>query len=279
MAAHCGREDDRQPADDGGALPAERLRGSHRMVRPQLLAPRGEHSVRAPPQRPGHRRCHRGAGADGRRGPSRGDVVRQRRTDGKRRRRHPRAQSADPGRRSEARPLAGRRDEAHRRGVQRATGAPEASLGGRARLHGVLRLAPGRDQEGHVRPATIRVGGLGRPLSADRPERPRPELRGDHQDQLAVRQGRRRLSAPERVPPRSSPRPAGRVLAGRAGDHRRRGRRAFGGATLRPLRDELSLGHGAVRAPLLPARGERLRRPAQGRVARRRQGGRGRGRR
>ena len=34
------REDDRQPADDGRALPAERLRGPDRVVRPQLLAAR-----------------------------------------------------------------------------------------------------------------------------------------------------------------------------------------------------------------------------------------------
>ena len=54
------------------------------------------------------------------------------------------------------RPLAARRDEAHRRGVQRAAGASAASVGRRARLHRVLRLAPGRDQEGHARAAALR---------------------------------------------------------------------------------------------------------------------------
>ena len=38
-----------------------------------------------------------------------------------------------------------------RRGVQRAAGASASSVGRRARLHGVLRLAPGRDQEGDAR--------------------------------------------------------------------------------------------------------------------------------
>ena len=49
-------------------------------------------------------------------------------------------------------------DEAKRdrRGVQRAAGASAASVGRRARLHRVLRLAPGRDQEGHARAAALR---------------------------------------------------------------------------------------------------------------------------
>ena len=66
---------------------------------------------------------------------------------------------------------------------------------GRARLHRVLRLAPGCDQEGHVRAAALGVGGVGRAVPADRPEGPRAQLRGDHPRQLAVGQGRRRVPA------------------------------------------------------------------------------------
>ena len=45
----AGREDDRQPADDGRALPAERLRRPDRVVRAQLLAPRLGHPARVHP--------------------------------------------------------------------------------------------------------------------------------------------------------------------------------------------------------------------------------------
>ena len=71
-------------------------------------------------------------------------------------------------------PVADRRDEAHRRGVQRAAGAPAAPVGRRPRLHGVLRLAPGCDQEGHVRAGALGLGRLGRAVPADRPEGHRP---------------------------------------------------------------------------------------------------------
>ncbi len=61
-------------------------------------------------------------------------------------------QGVDPG--STSRSI----DEAsgRRRGVQRAARASAAPVRRRARLHGVLRLAPGRDQEGHVRAASAR---------------------------------------------------------------------------------------------------------------------------
>ena len=87
-------------------------------------------------------------------------------------------------------------------------------------------LAPGRDQEGHARAGAVRLGRLGRPLSADRPERRRPQLRGDHPRQLAVRQGRRRVPDAGRAPPRAAARPAGRLRAEGAGDRRRARRRA-----------------------------------------------------
>ena len=40
VGADTGREDDRQPADDGRGVPAERLRRPHGVVRAALLAPR-----------------------------------------------------------------------------------------------------------------------------------------------------------------------------------------------------------------------------------------------
>ena len=59
-------------------------------------------------------------------------------------------------------------DEAQgdRRGVQRAAGPSAASVRRRARLHGLLRLAPGRDQEGHVRAAALGLRALGRAVPA-----------------------------------------------------------------------------------------------------------------
>ena len=103
---------------------------------------------------------------------------------------------------------------------------PRHPVRGRARLHGVLRLASGRDQEGHVRAAALAVGALGRALPAGRPDGPRPHLRGDHPRQLAVRQGRRRLPDGDRAPPRAAARAAGRLRAEGAGDHRCARRRA-----------------------------------------------------
>ena len=72
---------------------------------------------------------------------------------------------------------------------------------GRPGLHRLLRLPPGRHQEGLRRAGSRRrgrrrAGGrvhLGRAVPADRPEGPGPHLRGGHPGQLAVRQGRRRV--------------------------------------------------------------------------------------
>ena len=92
-------EDDRQPADDGRGVPAERLRRPDRVVLPQRLAPRRDHPQRPPAQRPRHGGRDGGARPDGRRRARRGDAVRQRRAHGQRRPRHARAEPAHPGRR------------------------------------------------------------------------------------------------------------------------------------------------------------------------------------
>ena len=107
--------------------------------------------LRPSAQRPRHRRRHRGARVDGRRRARRGDVVRERRADGQRRHRHDRAQPAHTGPRPWPRPVADRRGARDRRGVQRAARPSTAPVCRRARLHRLLGLAPGRDQEGDVR--------------------------------------------------------------------------------------------------------------------------------
>ena len=81
--------------------------------------------------------------------------------------------------------------------------------GGDLVLHGLLRLPPGRHQEG------LRVAGprrrrgrqdgrrvrLGRAVPADRPARHRPQLRGRRPGEQPVRQGWRRLHHEVRAPP------------------------------------------------------------------------------
>ena len=108
-----------------------------------------------------------------------------------------------------------------RRGVQRAARPPASSVRRRPRLHGVLGLAPGRDQEGHGRAGAVGIAGLGRAVPVDRPEGRRPQLRGDHPRQLAVGQGRRRLPDGGGAQPRAAARAAGRLRPARAADHRR----------------------------------------------------------
>ena len=77
-------------------------------------------------------------------------------------------------------------------------GDPAApSLCRRARLHGLLGLAPGRYQEGHRQAGSEPRPGsaLGSALPAPRPAGHRPQLRGHHPHQQPVGQGRRRLRA------------------------------------------------------------------------------------
>ena len=134
---------------------------------------------------------------------------------------HDRAQSPHAGGRSRARPVADRRGARDRRGMQRAARASAAPVCRRARLHGLLGLAPGRDQEGHGRAGAVGLAALGRPVPVHRPEGRGEELRGDHPRQLAVRQGRRRLPDGRRPPSRASARAPGRLRPQGAADHRR----------------------------------------------------------
>ena len=94
VGADAGGEDDRQPADDGRAVPPERLRRPDGVVRTALLVPRRLDPVRPPAQRPRHRGRHGRARADGRCRARRGNAVRQRGAHGQCRPRHDRAQPA-----------------------------------------------------------------------------------------------------------------------------------------------------------------------------------------
>ena len=185
----------------------------------QLHAAGQRDHVRPSAQRPRYGGRDGRARADGG-GRARGGLpVRERRADGQRRPDHAGAQPPDPGRRPGARPRRARRGAPHRRGVQRASRPSAASVRRRARLHRVLGLAPGRDQEGDGRTGAIRRRPLGRPVPAARPEARRPRLRGDHPRQLAVGEGRRRLPDEDRAPPRPA-------RAGSRSTSRRRCRRS-----------------------------------------------------
>ena len=104
-----------------------------------------------------------------------------------------------------------RRDPSHGRVLHPAAGAPTPPLRGRPGLHGVLRLPPGRHQEG-LRGAGGRRGRgrqdrrrdrLGGALPADRPQGRRPVVRGGHPGEQPVRQGRRGLPDEGRALPRT----------------------------------------------------------------------------
>ena len=149
-------------------------------------------------------------------------------------------QPADAGDRPADRLQRRRPGEAHRRVLQPAARARAQPVGRRPGLHGLQRLAPGRHQEGlrgDGRPRRGR-GRLGRrarvggSVPADRPEGPRPLVRGRHPRELAVGQGRRRLPAQVRPCAGPAPQAADRVLRRRAGEDRRRGRRGHERADL-----------------------------------------------
>ena len=129
-----------------------------------------------------------------------------------------------------------RRGPAHGRVLHPAAGAPAAPVRRRPRLHRVLRLPPGRDQEGPGGPraagrasrASRSAARLGGAVPPDRPEGRRPHLRGRDPGQQPVRQGRRRLHPQGRAQARPAAPRADRVQPGRPGAHRRRGRRDDG---------------------------------------------------
>src|SRR3954463_5263139 len=100
VGADARAEDDRQPANDGRAFSAQRVCGPDRVVRASVLAAGLDHGLGASPQRSGHGGRDSGARSDGRRRTGRGNAVRQRRENGKRRPRDTRAylltQGVDP---------------------------------------------------------------------------------------------------------------------------------------------------------------------------------------
>ena len=148
VQAHPRPQDDRQPARHGGDGHPQRLRRLDRVDAPQpRLAGLGG-AVPAPAQRPRHRRRGGRARLHGRRGPHRGLPVRQRRAHRQRLPGHPRPQPLQPGDRPDDRLLRHRRDPPHGRVLQPAAGQRATPVRRRPGLHGLLRLAPGRDQEG-----------------------------------------------------------------------------------------------------------------------------------
>ena len=102
----------------------------------------------APAQRPRHGGRRDRAGHDGRRRPGRGLPVRPRRAHRQRRPGHAGHEPLQPGHRPDGRLLRHRRDPPHGRVLHATAGAPAAPLRRRPGLHRVLRLPPGRDQEG-----------------------------------------------------------------------------------------------------------------------------------
>jgi 2-isopropylmalate synthase len=114
-----------------------------------------------------HPHNDRRAGTDGRRRTGRGLSLRERRAHRQRRSDHAGAQLPHSGCRPGARPLADRRDQAHRRGMQRASRSSAAPVRGRARLHRFLGVAPGCDQEGDGRAGAVGLRGLGRAVPGD----------------------------------------------------------------------------------------------------------------
>ncbi len=190
--------------------------------------------VGAPAQRPGHRRGVGGAGPAGRRRAGRRLPVRQRRARGQRLPGHPGHEPVLPRRRPRHRLLRHQRRAPHGRAVQPAPGAPPAPLRRRPGLHRLLRLAPGRHQEGLRRSGAAgrrHRGGAGRAavahaVPAGGSQGRGTHLRGGGAGQQPVGQGRRGLRD-ERL---ARPQPAARVAGGPgrpgAGTGRDAGRRA-----------------------------------------------------
>ena len=127
-----------------------------------------------------------------------GSPVRQRRAHRQRRPRHAGAEPVHAGRRPGPRPVRHRPGPRDRRGVHRAADPPAPPVRRRAGLHRLLRVAPGRHQEGLRGDRAHRRRAVGGALPADRPARRRPHVRGRDPGQQPVRQGRRRLRAEDR---------------------------------------------------------------------------------
>ena len=191
LAAHRRGQDHPQPAGHGGVRHAQRPRRPDRVDVHPPHPPRPDDRLPAHPQRPRHRRRRHRARPAGRRRPRRGHALRQRRAHRQPRHRHRGAEPLHPRHPSRAGSRRHQRHPRRLRALHAHGGAAAPSVRGRARLHRVQRLAPGRDQEilggAATRPA------LGRALHPDRPRRHRPHLPGHHPHQQPVGQGRRGL--------------------------------------------------------------------------------------
>ena len=148
LAAHAATQGDHQPAVDGRAHDAERLRRSDRMDVARTRAARFDRAFRSSAQRPRLRRRLRRARAARRCGANRRMPVRQRRAHGQRLPRDAWSQPVHAGCRPRHRLLRHQRDHPHGRALQSAAGPSPPPLRRRPRVHRVFRLAPGRDQEG-----------------------------------------------------------------------------------------------------------------------------------
>ena len=137
-------------------------------------APRIDYRLPAHAQRQGDRGRRDGARAPGRGGPRRGDALRQRGEDREPGHRDGRPQPLHAGHKPGAGPGGPERDPGRLRALHQARGAPAPALRGRARVHGVQRLPPGRDKEVPGPPEARKA--LGRALHPDRPRRHRAEL-------------------------------------------------------------------------------------------------------
>ena len=148
LAARRRPGDHPEPAGHDRGRDAERVRRPDRVVLPPADPARAHHDQPAPAQRPGHGRRRHRARDDGRRRPRRGLPVRPRRAHRQRLPGDAGDEPVQPGHRPADRLLRHRRDPSHGRVLHPAAGAPATPLRGRPRLHRVLRLAPGRHQEG-----------------------------------------------------------------------------------------------------------------------------------
>ena len=140
--------------------------------------------------------------------------VRQRRALGQRRPRHAGAQLLLAGHSSGSRFLRHQLRGARRRGGHAAAHSSAPSVRRRPRVHRVLRLAPGRHQEGHGRAAAGRA--LGSAVYPGRSGRPRPHVRQRDPREQPVGQGRHRLSSRARLWRRDAAAHAGGVQRARA---------------------------------------------------------------
>ena len=126
----------------------EHLRRPDRVLRPARPQPSPRGHLAAPAQRPrdgggGHR-----AGPDGRRRPRRGLPVRPRRAHRQRLPGDPGHEPVQPGHRPQDRLLRHRRDPSHGGVLHQPARPPAPPVRGGSGLHRLLRLPPGRHQEG-----------------------------------------------------------------------------------------------------------------------------------